>query len=98
MSESIKFTEQELAEIRMLQTKFHEKIVEFGTFRVERMGLLKMVKELEEREEKSETDFTNLQKMEEELLEKLTKKYGEGSLNLTDGVFIPSNFVPPRTP
>ena len=90
MSNPIKFTEQELAEIRMLQTKFHEKIVEFGTFRVERTGLLKLVKELEEREEKADADFANLQKMEEDLLGKLTGKYGEGQLNLQDGTFIPA--------
>jgi len=90
MNEVKKFTEQELAEIRMLQNKFQEKIFEFGNFRIERMGLLKMVKELEDRESKAESDFFNLQKMEEELLDKLTKKYGEGALDLTDGTFTPA--------
>jgi hypothetical protein len=90
MNEVKKFTEQELAEIRMLQGKFQEKIFEFGNFRIERMGLLKLVRDLEDREAKAETDFLNLQKMEEELLDKLTKKYGEGALNLNDGTFTPA--------
>jgi len=90
MSNQIKFSEQELAEIRMLQSKFQEKIFEFGRFRVERMGLLKMVKELEDREAKAEEEFGQLQKMEESLLERLTQKYGEGQLNLQDGTFIPA--------
>ncbi len=91
----IKFTEEELAEIRMLQTKFQEKVFEFGRFRLERMHLLRLVKELEDREKKAEDDYVQLQDMERSLLEKLTGKYGEGQLSLTDGVFIPT--TPPST-
>lgn len=90
MENQIKFTEEELAEIRMLQGKFQEKVFAFGRFRLERMQLLKLVKELEERESDAEKEYVNLQNMETALLEKLTKKYGEGNLNLTDGVFIPA--------
>lgn len=90
---AIKFTEQELAEIRMLQSKFQEKVFDFGKFRIERMHLLKLVKELETREAKAEEEYMNLQSMENTLLEKLTAKYGEGSLNLEDGTFIPAESV-----
>lgn len=93
MSQEIKFTEQEIAEIRMLQGKFQQKIVDFGHFHMERMQLLKLVKDLEDREKKADEGFENLQKMESELLEKLTKKYGEGQLNLEDGIFIPATQV-----
>lgn len=90
MQNPIKFTDEELAEIRMLQTKFQEKVFEFGRFRLERMHLLRLVKELEDREKKAEDDYLQLQNMEHALLEKLTGKYGEGSLNPIDGTFIPS--------
>lgn len=89
MSTPIKFTEQELAEIRMLQSKSQEAVFAFGVLRIERMQLLKLVKELEDREAKAEEEYNNLQGMEASLLDKLTKKYGEGSLDLEDGVFIP---------
>jgi len=91
MSNSIKFTEQELAEIRMLQGKFQDKVFEFGKFRLERMHLLRLVKELEDRETKAEEEYGQIQSMETSLLEKLTQKYGEGQLSLSDGVFIPSS-------
>ena len=94
MSQEIKFTEQEVAEIRMLQGKYQQRIIEFGNFKMERMHLLKLVKDLEDRETTAEEDFANLQKMETELLEKLTKKYGEGQLNLEDGTFIPTSSPP----
>jgi hypothetical protein len=90
MSNQIKFTEQELAEIRMLQGKFQEKVFQFGQFRLERMNMLKLVKGLEERELKAEEEYSNLQGMEDSLLEKLMKKYGEGQLDLEDGLFIPA--------
>lgn len=90
---AIKFTEQELAEIRMLQSKFQEKVFDFGKFRIERMHLLKLVKELETRETKAEEEYMNLESMENTLLGKLTAKYGEGSLNLEDGTFIPAESV-----
>lgn len=89
MSESIKFTEDEISEIKLLQRKFQEKVFEFGKFRLERMQLLNLVKKLEERESKAEQEYGQLEHMESSLLEKLTKKYGEGSLNLEDGTFIP---------
>lgn len=93
MANSIKFTDQELAEIRMLQEKFQEKVFEFGKFQLERRHLLRLVKELEAREAKAEEEYNNLQGMEATLLERLTQKYGEGQLNLADGSFIPAGPV-----
>ena len=74
----------------MLQGKSQEKVFEFGRFRLERMHLLRLVKELETREAKAEEEYGQLEGMETSLLEKLTQKYGEGNLNLADGVFIPA--------
>ena len=90
MNNPIKFTDQELAEIRMLQGKFQDKVFEFGKFRLERMHLLKLVKELEDRETKAEEEYGQIQSMETSLLEKLTQKYGEGSLDLSSGAFVPA--------
>lgn len=91
MSTPIKFTDQELAEIRMLQGKFQEKVFDFGRFHLERKHLLSLVTELEKRETKAEEEYVQLQTMETSLLEKLTAKYGEGQLNLQDGTFTPTN-------
>lgn len=89
----IKFTDEEMAEIRMLATKVQEKIFQFGQFRVERINLLRSVKALEEREAKTEEEFVNLEKLQTSLMDKLTAKYGEGTLNPVDGTFLPSASV-----
>lgn len=88
---TIKFTPEELSEIKSLQERIQEKIFEFGRFHLERRNLVKFVKEFEEREAKVEEEFNNLQNMEMSLLERLTQKYGEGQLSLSDGTFIPSS-------
>lgn len=85
----IKFSEHEMTEIKLLQSKFQEKIGDFGRFKIERLQILKLVQDLETREAKAEEEYLNLQRMETSLLDKLTAKYGEGSLNLEDGTFIP---------
>jgi Holliday junction resolvase len=95
MSEKIKFTTEELAEIKNLQDKFQGKVFLFGQFRLERMHLLRLVKELETRETKTEEEYIALQTDETSLLEKLMEKYGAGQLNLADGSFTPEKNLPP---
>ena len=45
-------------------------------------------KNLSEQEIKTWDEWTNLQKMETELMDKFLKKYGEGKLDLANGTFI----------
>jgi len=92
----IKFTEQELSEIKNLQAKFQEKVFNLGQLRVERMRVSDIVRTLEFRESEVEKDFAALQAQEKNLLETLTKKYGEGSLNIADGTFIPVKAPEPK--
>jgi len=62
MPDTLKFTDDEVNEIRFLQNKFQEKLLKFGQIQLETI----------------------------ELEDKLTNKYGEGSLNLKEGTFTPS--------
>jgi hypothetical protein len=91
MTEAIKFTEEELNSIRQLQDGFNQKMFQFGKFYLQRMELDSAYKDLVEAEKRIQEEYVNLQKQELELLEKLTKKYGEGQLNIADGTFIPQN-------
>ena len=45
-----KFTEEELQELRELQTNYQQKVFDFGNLRVEKMLLAKRQAELEDRE------------------------------------------------
>jgi hypothetical protein len=87
MSQSIKITESEFSEIKMLQGKFQESIFKLGSLQVEKMELDRLVTDFVEKEKKLKEEWISLQKLEQGLLDKLIQKYGEGNLNMTDGTF-----------
>ena len=87
MSQTIKITESEFSEIKMLQGKFQESIFKLGSLQVEKMELDRLVTVFVEKEKKLKEEWISLQKLEQGLLDKLVQKYGEGNLNMTDGTF-----------
>lgn len=89
MAEPIKITEEEVKELRDLQEKFRQNIMDFGTLYLERMQLDEAVKELTSKENSHQENFKKLQKAENDLVQKFLTKYGEGALNLKDATFIP---------
>ena len=89
MSESIKIAEEELSEVRMLQSKFQDRIVQFGTLYLEKMQIEAQVKAITDREAELQQEWKNLQKMENDLIDKIIKKYGEGALDLKNGTLTP---------
>ena len=96
MSDSIKMSETELAEVRMLQEKFQQKLYQLGQLFLQKKQMEVAAKNLSEQETKTWDEWTGLQKMENELMDKLLKKYGEGALDLGAGTFIPEK--KPTTP
>ena len=85
-----KFTEEELQELRELQTNYQQKVFDFGNLRVEKMLLIKTQADLEDREVEAEEGWSGVQEQEKELVQKLTEKYGPGQLEPTTGVFTPA--------
>lgn len=83
MADTIKMTDGELAEVRMLQDKFQQKIFELGRLYLQKLQIESTSRNIVEQE------WVPLQKMENELMDKLLKKYGEGALDLNAGAFIP---------
>ena len=94
MSEAIKMTENELAEVRMLQEKFQQKVFQLGQLYLQKLNVEVTIKGLNEQEIKLRDDWVSLQKMENELIEKLLAKYGEGRLDLSKGSFIKDEKTP----
>ena len=88
MSEQIKMVDNEVAEVKMLQEKFQQKIFQLGQLYLRKMQAEIEVKNVGTEETKLKDEWVGLQKMENELMDKLLKKYGEGSLDLVAGVFI----------
>ena len=90
MSEPIKFTQQELDSLKKIQLSFQENIMSFGQLYLDKMTLDAKIKELSQVESNLRTNYEKIQKDEDEWLNSITTKYGEGALNLKDGTFIPN--------
>ncbi len=88
MNETIKMTNGELNEIRELQEKFEQKVFQFGQLYLKRIQSEQSIKDIGEQETRLKDEWRNLQKLENELIEKFLKKYGEGNLDLNKGVFV----------
>lgn len=84
MAEPIKFTEQEIKDLRDLQAEYQKVIYSWGQIQIER-------KLIQTRESEIESIYTTLNQKEKVLIESLNKKYGDGTLNLEDGTFTPNS-------
>ena len=82
----------------MLQGKFEELHGRFGNLGIEKMELDRLVTEFVEKEKQLKDEWISLKKLDEGLRDKMVKTYGEGSLNMADGTFIPSEPPPPPAP
>ncbi len=90
MPDTLKFTDDEVNEIRFLQNKFQEKLIKFGQIQLETIELEDRLSLLKNEQNRLRTEYISLQRTEQDLMDKLTNKYGEGSLNLKEGTFTPS--------
>jgi hypothetical protein len=89
MPDTLKFTDDEVNEIRFLQNKFQEKLLKFGQIQLETIELEDRLSLLKNEQNRLRTEYISLQRTEQDLMDKLTNKYGEGSLNLKEGTFTP---------
>ena len=90
MHEPIKISDNDLAEIKMLQNKISQKIFEFGNLGVEKIEIDRLVQSFVEKDKKLREEWDGLQRMEREFVDKLIKKYGEGDLDIAEGTFSPT--------
>ena len=89
MSEGVKFSDEEIKEISKLQKSYIEVQNQFGQISIAKLNLQTQANELNKVENEYRDKFVETQHTEKELVDKLTEKYGEGSLDPTTGVFTP---------
>ena len=83
MAEDIKFTDEELKSISEIRTAYAEITNRFGQITLTKYNIQKQ-------EEQAEIDFESIKVKEQEVLQKITDKYGPGTLDPNTGVFTPS--------
>ena len=91
MKDPIKVTQEELQATSDLQQKFQQAVLDFGNLYVEKMAVETSIKALTEKENKLQEVWKDLQVKENELIQGFYKRYGDGSLDLKKGLFIPNS-------
>lgn len=89
MSDIIKFTDSELQSIAKLQTDYQQSIYVLGQLDLEKTDLEQQLQDLQNKRTEIFNNWKKLQQEEATLLNTLSQKYGDGSLNLKDGTFKP---------
>ena len=89
MAEEIKFTEEEMKTLRELQQTYAGVQNALGQLGVERIRLSQQMTGLDSAEENLTNQFEETQGKEREFVETISKKYGDGNLDITSGVFTP---------
>lgn len=89
MDNTIKFTDEEMQSIAKLQNEYQQNIYALGQLDLEKTNLEQQLEQVTEQRNSIYENWKELQKQESDLLNNLSQKYGDGSLNLKNGTFTP---------
>jgi len=89
MNEIIKFTDTEMQSIVKLQTDYQQHLITLGQLELEKIDLEQQLDQNKIQRSQVLENWKQSQKEEESIINSLSQKYGDGSLNLKDGTFKP---------
>ena len=90
MAEEVKFTKEELDSIQEIQNTYIGIQNAFGRLGVSRIRLDQDSLNLDNAENDLRQRYEDTQNKERDFVDGITKKYGDGQLNLDTGTFIPA--------
>ena len=94
-----KFSEDEMKQINILQQGYVNLQNALGQLGVSRIRLEQQLDDLDTSEDNVRSQFVENQTKERDFVDTINKKYGDGNLDLTSGVFThkPSEKTPKKT-
>jgi septal ring factor EnvC (AmiA/AmiB activator) len=90
-SKEIKFTDEELTQLRQIQQDYVECQTAFGQVAIQKIGLQQQIDALAKSEEEYAKKYQETQVKEKEVATELNDKYGSGNLDPQTGVFTPNS-------
>jgi cyanate lyase len=87
MSKTVKLSDEELKSIKDLNFKYAEISSKFGQIKIEKILVNQQLERLNTLEESAAEEYTKLQEEEIALVNSISTKYGEGSVNIETGEF-----------
>lgn len=86
-----RFTQEELDQIRSLQTKYNEIGIQLVQLKLARKNAQEYLKQLDEQEEELTKELVEADRSEKTLAQNFSDKYGAGSLDMDTGLFVPNS-------
>lgn len=90
MSEIKKVDQTDIEKLKLLQTQYSELSTKLGQLKIEQLLVNQQVERLKQVEDTFTSEYFKLQSEEQKLAEEISKKYGNGQINIDTGEFIPS--------
>lgn len=85
-----KLDKEHMDEIQTLRDAFAKNSQALGNIYLEEYAVKQRIELLESERIKYVQNFSELQKQEQELLEKMRERYGDGEINIAHGTFTPT--------
>ena len=86
-----KVDKEHLDEIQKLQTLFATNANTIGSISLEQIAINRRIEYLNSEQERYYIEFETLRKQEQELLDKMRERYGDGQINIAEGTFTPDS-------
>lgn len=91
MKDPIKLTDEELKSALDVHNGSQSIVFQFGGLYMEKMQIENAIKIVSDKETELQKQLKDLQDRENTLVQDMFKKYGDGSLDLERGLFIPKS-------
>ena len=88
VSPEVKLTEDEVASCIELGTQYQEGLGDFGQLYLRKIQIEEETERVEELEKEFKTTYLTISQRESDIIDRLTKKYGEGHVDTTRGVYV----------
>jgi hypothetical protein len=89
MSEPIKFSEEEIVEIKQIQTNYQKLGLDLVQIKLATLNAKNQLETYEAEEKMLTERILDLNESERAIAKKLEEKYGKGEIDLESGVFTP---------
>tara|TARA_R100000008_G_C3461167_1_gene104254 strand:+ start:213 stop:530 length:318 start_codon:yes stop_codon:yes gene_type:complete len=90
LENATKVDTEHIDKIKEIQQKYVNVQTSLGHVSITRLRWTQQLNSLDQLEEELQTKFLDTQKEEQSLLDELTKKYGDGTLDMDSGQFVPN--------
>jgi predicted transcriptional regulator len=86
-----KLDKEHLDALQTLRESFANNASQLGNVALEQMALTRRLDFLNAEQDRLYTQFEDLRKQEQEIIEKMRERYGDGQINIAEGIFTPDS-------